>query len=109
MNDRPPDNAPRKGETAAEFFGRHANGRTGADLDAALAKVPARPPELGDELPAIGGKPTFKSDAFEAIHSSAAGLFKVGAIDGAAMRRFDATCLIAPPSSRDFAKDEERS
>ena len=59
------------------------------------------------ELPTIGGKPTFKSDAFEAIHSSASGLFKVGAIDEAAMRRFDATCLISPPSSRDHARKNE--
>ena len=51
MNDRSPDSAPREGETAAEFFRRRANGRTGADLDAVLAKVPARSPEPGDELP----------------------------------------------------------
>ena len=34
-------------------------------------------------------KPKFKSDAFEAIHSSASGLFKVGGIDKATMREFD--------------------
>lgn len=38
----------------------------------------------------------FNSDAFEAIHASAAALFKVGAIDKATMRDFDETCLAAP-------------
>lgn len=40
----------------------------------------------------------YKSDAFEAIHSSAAGMFRVGTIDKATMRRFDESCLTAPPS-----------
>lgn len=40
----------------------------------------------------------FKSDAFEAIHSSAAGMFRVGTIDKATMRRFDKSCLMVPPS-----------
>jgi len=39
----------------------------------------------------------FKSDAFAAIHKSAASLLKVGAIDKATMRAFDATCLSVPP------------
>jgi len=38
----------------------------------------------------------FKSDAFEAIHSSARAMFKVGAIDKATMRHFDARCLRTP-------------
>jgi putative transcriptional regulator len=38
----------------------------------------------------------FKSDAFEAIHSSASALFRVGAIDKATMRKFDASCLAVP-------------
>jgi putative transcriptional regulator len=38
-------------------------------------------------------KKIFKSDAFEAIHSSAAALLKVGAVDKATMRNFDETCL----------------
>jgi putative transcriptional regulator len=38
-------------------------------------------------------KKIFKSDAFEAIHSSAAALLKVGAIDKSTMRNFDETCL----------------
>ena len=38
----------------------------------------------------------FKSDAFEAIHSSAAALYKAGAIDKATMRNFDASCLAVP-------------
>jgi putative transcriptional regulator len=38
----------------------------------------------------------FKSDAFEAIHSSASALRKVGVIDKATMRDFDAACLDVP-------------
>jgi putative transcriptional regulator len=38
-------------------------------------------------------KKIFKSDAFEAIHSSAAALLKVGAIDKSTMRNFDERCL----------------
>jgi len=41
-------------------------------------------------------KRKFKSDAFEAIHSSASALSKVGAIDKATMRSFDESCLTAP-------------
>ena len=40
-------------------------------------------------------KPKFKSDAFEAIHSSALALRKVGAIDKATMRDFDEACHVA--------------
>jgi len=43
-------------------------------------------------------RPKYKSDAFEAIHSSAAALLKVGAINKATMRNFDASCLAVPPS-----------
>jgi putative transcriptional regulator len=39
----------------------------------------------------------FKSNAFEAIHSSATALFNVGAIDKATMRSFDTSCLVPPP------------
>ncbi len=42
-------------------------------------------------------KPKYKSDAFEAIHDSAAGMFRSGTIDKATMRRFDASCLTVPP------------
>jgi putative transcriptional regulator len=38
----------------------------------------------------------FKSDAFEAIHSSASAMFRVGAIDKATMREFDESCLSVP-------------
>jgi putative transcriptional regulator len=38
----------------------------------------------------------FKSDAFEAIHSSASALRKVRAIDKTTMRDFDAACLDVP-------------
>ena len=41
-------------------------------------------------------KQKFKSDAFAAIHASAAALQKVGAIDQTTMRQFDETCLAVP-------------
>ena len=39
----------------------------------------------------------FKSDAFEAIHSSVAGMERAGTIDKATMRDFDETCLTVTP------------
>lgn len=42
-------------------------------------------------------KRRFKSDAFEAIHSSASAMHKVGAVDQTTMRNFDASCLMSPP------------
>jgi putative transcriptional regulator len=45
----------------------------------------------------MAARPKFKSDLSEAIHSSASALFRVGAIDKATMRDFDASCLAAPP------------
>jgi putative transcriptional regulator len=42
-------------------------------------------------------KRKFKSDAFEAIHSSASAMYKIGAIDKVTMRQFDASCLTSPP------------
>ena len=41
-------------------------------------------------------KKKFKSDAFAAIHASAAALQKVGVIDQTTMRQFDDTCLAVP-------------
>lgn len=41
-------------------------------------------------------KRKFRSDAFEAIHSSASAMYKVGAIDKATMREFDESCLSVP-------------
>ena len=41
-------------------------------------------------------KTKFKSDAFEAIHSSASGMYRSGTIDKATMRHFDETCLTVP-------------
>ncbi len=41
--------------------------------------------------------PRYKSEAFEAIHASAAALHKVGAIPKATLREFDASCLIKIP------------
>ena len=42
-------------------------------------------------------KPIPRSDVFAAIHSSAKALHKVGAIDKATMRDFDAACLSVIP------------
>ena len=41
-------------------------------------------------------KAKYKSDAFEAIHTSASALRKVGAMDKATMRSFDESCLTVP-------------
>lgn len=41
-------------------------------------------------------KAKFKSDALEAVHSTANGLHRLGAIDKATMREFDVSCLTAP-------------
>ena len=41
-------------------------------------------------------KPKFKSDAFQAIHTSASALLKIGAIDKTTMRGFDQGCLAVP-------------
>ncbi len=46
----------------------------------------------------MSAKRKFSSDAFEAIHSSASALFKIGAIDKATMRDFDETCLTVTPA-----------
>jgi putative transcriptional regulator len=46
----------------------------------------------------MAAKSRFKNDAFEAIHSSASAMFKVGVIDKATMRHFDETCLTTPPA-----------
>jgi putative transcriptional regulator len=43
-------------------------------------------------------KNKFKSDAFEAIYSSATALHKIGAINKTTMKGFDETCLTAPPA-----------
>ena len=45
-------------------------------------------------------KRKFRSDAFEAIHSSASALRRVGAIDKATMRSFDESCLAVPAPLR---------
>jgi putative transcriptional regulator len=42
-------------------------------------------------------KRKYKSDAFEAIHTSAAALLEVGVIDKTTMRKFDESCLTKPP------------
>ncbi|MCK9513272.1 MAG: DNA-binding transcriptional regulator [Pigmentiphaga sp.] len=42
-------------------------------------------------------KPRFKSDAFEAIHSAAAGLHRSGVVGKQTMREFDEICLAEAP------------
>ena len=42
-------------------------------------------------------KRKFRSDAFEAIHSSVSGMYRAGTIDKATMREFDESCLAVPP------------
>jgi putative transcriptional regulator len=42
-------------------------------------------------------KRKFKSEAFEAIHSSVSGMYRAGTIDKATMREFDESCLAVPP------------
>jgi len=39
----------------------------------------------------------YKSDAFEAIHSAAQGMYKIGAIDKQRMEKYDQSCLVSPP------------
>jgi putative transcriptional regulator len=39
----------------------------------------------------------YKSDAFEAVHSSVRALARTGVIDKATLRDFDAACLTVPP------------
>ena len=41
-------------------------------------------------------KRKYKDDLSESIHASASALFRVGAIDKATMREFDASCLSVP-------------
>jgi putative transcriptional regulator len=52
----------------------------------------------------------YKSDAFEAIHSSVAGMYRAGTIDKATMRSIDASCLTTPPplKPKDIKKLRER-
>ena len=43
-------------------------------------------------------KNRYKSDAFEAIHGTVAGMYKAGTIDKETMRSFDESCLTVPES-----------
>lgn len=43
-------------------------------------------------------KRKYKSEAFEAIHSTAEAFHSVGVIDKATMRHFDESCLTTPPA-----------
>lgn len=59
-------------------------------------KLKIKRSELKSEAPK-SKKTGFKSDAFEAIHSSASVLYAIGAIDKTTMRGFDATALKKSP------------
>ncbi|SFL20865.1 DNA-binding protein [Pseudomonas sp. NFACC46-3] len=48
----------------------------------------------------------YKSEALESIHNSAEALLKIGAIDTAAMREFDETCIAEVPAE---ISDQENS
>jgi putative transcriptional regulator len=52
----------------------------------------------------------YKNDLYEAIHSSVSGMYRVGAIDKATMRSFDASCLAIPTpiKPREIKKLRER-
>jgi putative transcriptional regulator len=52
--------------------------------------------ETATAKPAGKATRTHRSDAFEAMHSAAAGLNAIGAIDKQTMREFDVTCLVDP-------------
>jgi putative transcriptional regulator len=54
-------------------------------------------------------KTRFKSDASEAIHSAAAGLYRTKAIDKKTMREFDELCIEKAPdfSAREIARITE--
>ena len=41
-------------------------------------------------------KVKYKSEAFEAIHSTVSAMYRVGTIDKATMREFDESCLTVP-------------
>lgn len=43
--------------------------------------------------------PKYKSDVYEAVHSTAAGMFRAGSINEAEMAEFAASCLAQPDSS----------
>ena len=45
-------------------------------------------------------KRKYKSDAFEAIHSSVSGMYRAGTVDKATMRSFDESCLVTPPAMK---------
>ena len=51
----------------------------------------------------------YKSDAFEAIHSAARGLYETGAIDQKTLRDFDASCLANAPSEGSAKKTRTRA
>src|SRR5450631_1199941 len=47
----------------------------------------------------MASKAKFKSDAFEAIHGAAEGLYRAGSIDKITLRGFDESCLSVPPTT----------
>ena len=58
----------------------------------------------------MGTKQKYKSDAFEAIHSSASALRDVGAINKTTMREYDDLCLntVAEINAQDIKRIRER-
>lgn len=42
-------------------------------------------------------KKKYKSDAFEAFHTTIEAMYRTGTVDKATMLRFDESCLVTPP------------
>ena len=49
-------------------------------------------------------KRKFNTDAFEAIHSAASGLYEAGVIDKTTMKDFDSSCLVPSEPTPDAIK-----
>ena len=58
----------------------------------------------------MAAKLKFKSDAFEAIHSSISAMYRIGTVDKATMRHFDERCLTAveQPAPEEISRLRER-
>ncbi|MBT9329515.1 hypothetical protein [Paracidobacterium acidisoli] len=64
-----------------------------------IARIEARSEAMAD-------RKKYKSDAFEAIHTNVAAMYRIGTIDEATMRSFDESCLV-DPSSQERANASE--
>lgn len=71
---------------------------TNSDKNKQLAAQSADRPARPNAATRVASTPArrARSDAFEAIHSAATGMFAIGAIDKRTMRDFDESCLVPP-------------